>query len=205
MARGTVMNQLSNMTSNPYPRPKEQQSINTFCELCERTIRTLDWSAHKNSKKHRQAEAVERGEVQGSNGHHDGNINGFGGDVSTTTCTDGANEFGSGDSFTNGGASGTNGWGTGNDVGWGADNDAGWGSAGGFNAASNYSSNAFSNGGGGRVCYGCGQTGHQKRDCPSGGSGGGMACYGCGETGHQKRDCPQGSSGQTCFNCGGIG
>jgi hypothetical protein len=82
----------------------------------------------------------------------------------------------------------------------------GWGSGGDF--ATTNTSSYNNTGGGDRACYGCGQTGHQKRNCPSGGGGGGggdRACYGCGQTGHQKRDCPQGTGGQACFNCGETG
>ncbi|KAF3002576.1 hypothetical protein E8E13_008099 [Curvularia kusanoi] len=65
-------------------------------------------------------------------------------------------------------------------------------------------SSAGGYGGGGsgdRACFGCGEIGHTKRDCPK---GGGSACYGCGEPGHTKRDCPNAASGggQACFNCG---
>ena len=66
-------------------------------------------------------------------------------------------------------------------------------------------------GGGGAACYGCGETGHQKRDCPQGGGGGGGgACHTCGEVGHMKRDCPKGGGGGSgggaaCYECGETG
>lgn len=187
MARGTAVNQLSGMMSNPYPRPKQCQAINTFCELCERNIRTLDWSAHKNSKKHRQAEAIDRGEVQDSN-----NFNGQLSELATST--NGASELGFSGSGDN------NGWAVGENNGWGYD--------GAVKATSSYISNATGGGGGGdRACYGCGQTGHQKRDCPQ--SSGGQACFNCGGTGHRKADCDQPpkpmAGGRTCFNCGVSG
>ncbi|KAI8933846.1 hypothetical protein NX059_009546 [Plenodomus lindquistii] len=196
---------ITGMASNPYPRPKEREGINTFCELCDRVIRTLDWSAHKNSKKHREAEAKERVATEIENGLV--NTNGFGGNSNGFTAdTKGDNEFSGTDTFTNGNASGGggDGWvtGTGGDA-WGS------GGGGGFNSTRSYGSNVAGGGGGGSdlACFGCGSTDHQKRDCPSGRSGGGQACYGCGETTHQKRDCPKlsGGGGQTCYNCGVVG
>jgi cellular nucleic acid-binding protein len=187
MARGAIAMQLSGLASNPYPRPKEHVAMNTTCELCERTMPTKDWPSHKNSKKHRAAEAKEKAEADGTNDI------GFGGDAVGFTAATG---FGGNDNF---GTTNTGG-------------DA-WGS-GGFNTNAGTSSYGNNAGGGDRVCFGCGEIGHQKRDCPSGGSGGGGggggggACYGCGEEGHQKRDCPNGGGGgggQACFNCGEVG
>ncbi|KAF1974139.1 hypothetical protein BU23DRAFT_118180 [Bimuria novae-zelandiae CBS 107.79] len=87
-----------------------------------------------------------------------------------------------------------------------------WGGGGGDTWATNEtdSGGAVQGGGSGRACYGCGEEGHQKRDCPKSSGGGGRACYGCGEEGHQKRDCPQSASGsggdsRACFNCGMTG
>lgn len=195
MARGVVA-QISGMASNPYPRPKDQQAINTICEICDRSIRTLDWAAHKNSKKHREAEAKERGETHVANGTTISN--GFGGDSNGfTPDTNGTNEFGTTDTFANAGNTGGDSWAvsTGGDA---------WGSSGGNTDTLSFGNKA-GNGGGDRNCYGCGLPGHQKRDCPSGSGSAGMACYGCGEIGHQKRDCPKGSAGgQTCFNCGDL-
>jgi cellular nucleic acid-binding protein len=189
MARGPTA-VFSNMVSNPYPKAKEHVARISLCELCDREILTKDWNGHKNSKKHCEAEAKEREELEKAKNP----AGTFGGD---------ATSFGGGNEF-----SGTNEFGSGGDTFGGATTTAndGWGSAGDFSTANTTSYN--SNGGGGdRACFGCGQTGHQKRDCPSGGGGGGgdRACFGCGMTGHQKRDCPQGSGGQACFNCGETG
>ncbi|KAG9188523.1 hypothetical protein G6011_02446 [Alternaria panax] len=182
MARGPTA-VMSNLVANPYPKAKEHVARMSLCEICDRQILTKDWTGHKNSKKHRAAEANEREELEKLK-----NPGGGFGD---------SKEFASVIEFAN----------TNNEFSGGATTTThdGWGSAEDF-AATNTSSH--NNGGGGdRACYGCGQTGHQKRDCPSGGSGGGgdRACYGCGQTGHQKRDCPQGSGGQACFNCGETG
>ena len=38
-------------------------------------------------------------------------------------------------------------------------------------------------------CYGCGETGHVKANCPKQGIE--RQCYGCGEMGHLKKDCPK--------------
>jgi hypothetical protein len=195
MARGAVATQLSSLASNPYPRPKVQQPYVTTCELCDRSIQTKDWVSHKNSKKHREAEANEKAKTE------DTNTNGFNGDAAGFTADTGGFSSGS-DAFTTT-TSNTDGWGTSGD-------NAAWG-AGDFsiNTGTSGYANNNSGGGGGRACFGCGSEGHQKRDCPQGGGGGGgdRACYGCGETGHQKRDCPKAGSGggQACFNCGEVG
>jgi cellular nucleic acid-binding protein len=152
--RAPITSMASGMVSNPYAPAKEYVAQTTLCELCNITMKTRDWAAHKNSKKHRAAEKKE-------DEKNNPPSNGFGDN------TDGFN------TDANGGFS------------------------------TNYSGNT--NGGSdGRARFGCGETGHTKRDCPQGGSGG-QACYGCGEEGHQKRDCPQGAGGQACFNCGNVG
>jgi hypothetical protein len=179
MARGSVAIQV--MDPNPYPRPKEHVPMSTLCELCDRIILTKDWIGHKNSKKHREAEAREKEAAEDK-----ANNNGFGGNSAGFQPE--TDSFGGADTF---GASTT-----GND-GWGNNNNFG---------SSNFGNTTSGGSGGG--CYTCGQSGHQKRDCPQGGGGGrGRECYGCGQTGHQKRDCPNGGSGggQACFNCGEIG
>jgi hypothetical protein len=134
------------MMANPYPRAKEHIPRMTLCELCNRSLPTKDWPGHKNSKKHRQAEAKERGDNDNNNANEFANA---------------ANEFGFGDAFTTTNTSG---------------NDA-WGSGDGFTSYNTNSGGGDSD----RACFGCGETGHQKRDCPKG--SGGQACYNCGETG----------------------
>lgn len=188
MARGSTAI-MSNLVANPYPKAKEHVARMSLCEVCDRQILTKDWASHKNSRKHRAAEAKEREELEklkNPGGSFGGDAAGFGD----------SNEFGGAGQFANA-----------NEFGGAANStNDGWGSGGDF---ANTNTSSYNNtGGGDRACYGCGQTGHQKRDCPSGGGGGGggdRACYGCGQTGHQKRDCPQGTGGQACFNCGETG
>jgi cellular nucleic acid-binding protein len=154
MARGSTA-VYAPLTANPYHRAKENIPGFTFCELCERKLPTKDWFSHKQSKKHRAAEEKEREGTEKAK-----NPTGFGGD----------------DPFT--AASGNNGWASTGDTTSGND---GWGTGGDF-ATTNTKTY---NGGGGddRACFGCGKSGHQKRDCPSGGGGGGNACYNCGISG----------------------
>jgi cellular nucleic acid-binding protein len=201
MARGTIVAQLSNMASNPYPRPKEHVALVTECEVCNRTMPTKDWPSHKNSKKHRQAEAKDKEAAEGKGN----NTIGFGGDTAGFTADTGG--------FTVDGAAGdpTN---SGNDTWATSGNDTAWGGKD-FNTNTDTSTfgNGTGGGGGDRACFGCGEIGHQKRECPKGGGGGGdRACFSCGDTGHQKRDCPNGGGGggyggggQACFNCGEDG
>lgn len=128
----------------------------TICELCDRSIRTLDWSAHKNSKKHRQAEAAERGGTDKTDGS--------GGDAAGFAVDNkGTDEFGTGDPWAATGATSGNG---------------DWGSS--LNNTFSYGNNT-GGGGGSRGCFGCGETDHIKRDCPKG--SGGQSCYNCGDPG----------------------
>lgn len=175
MPRGLVAMALP-LPGNPYSRPKEQEPGNTLCELCDRIIATVNWNAHKNSKKHRLAEAKERDTLN--------NVNGFGGDA--TGLADGNNGF----TTT---ISGHDAWGSSE-----------------FDAGANTSNFGNKSGGGSGACFGCGDVGHNKRDCPKGGSGGVRACYNCGNEGHMSRDCTEpkkpygGNSGggdRLCFNC----
>jgi cellular nucleic acid-binding protein len=182
MARGSTM-YAPMMMANPYNRPKENEPYYSFCELCERKLPNKDWSSHKQGKAHRAAEQKEREELEkAKNAGSGGSATAWGVDDEFSNAN---NKFGSGDAF------GTT-----------TTGDEGWGSSGGFATTNTSSYNNNGGSGGDRACFGCGQTGHQKRDCPSGGGSGGNACYGCGETGHQKRDCPKGSGGQACYNCG---
>jgi cellular nucleic acid-binding protein len=167
--------------------------MHTTCELCNRTMPTKDWNSHKNSKKHREAEAKDKAAAEGNN------TTSFGGDATGFIADTGG--FGAGNDTFGTASNGNDAWGS-------SGNDADWGS-GGFDTNANtstYGNNA--SGGGDRACFGCGQTGHQKRECPQGSGGGDRSCYGCGQTGHQKRDCPNGGGGggdQACFNCGEVG
>jgi cellular nucleic acid-binding protein len=162
MARGSTL-VYAPMMANPYHRAKESVPGFTFCELCERKLLTKDWATHKQSKKHRAAEDREREDAEKLK-----NPTGLGGD---------STGFDSTDPFT--AASGNDGWAaTGGDTTSGND---GWGSGGDCTTTKTYTNNG--GGGGDRACFGCGQTGHQKRDCPSGGGGGGNACFNCGMPG----------------------
>ncbi|KAL5120459.1 hypothetical protein ACEQ8H_001749 [Pleosporales sp. CAS-2024a] len=179
MARAGMTAQLSGMASNPYPAPKVQQPYVTKCELCSRTILTKDWAAHKNSKKHRGAEEKEKEKAHGAH------ATGFGGDATDFTA---ALSSGGDAAFPSNTAS--------------ADP---WGSSGNGAGTGGYGGNSSGGGGSGgdRACFGCGETGHQKRDCPKGGT----ACYNCGELGHRKTECDKppkpmgGGGGRTCHNC----
>ena len=147
----------ANLIANPYPAAKDHQAINTICELCDRTIKTKDWSAHKRSKKHRENEKKENEAGEGAKQAIDANANGF---------TDNFN--------------GTNGQEWGNDTSvWASssgDPTDGFGNGG---LDSGYGNKASSGGPG--ACYGCGQVGHNKRDCPS--TGAPRGCFNCGDQG----------------------
>lgn len=170
------------LVSNPYPAAKDHQSINTVCELCDRTIKTKDWSAHKRSRKHRELEQKEReGEAKKQalptgDGFSD-NTSGFNNDAGTA-----------GDWGDNAGTAG--GWGdnAGTTGGWG-DNAGTWGSGSG-DASTGYGNDSLNS------------TGYSGHKAQSGGPG---ACYGCGEVGHNKRDCPSTGASRGCFNCGQQG
>lgn len=185
------VNMPAGMSSNPYNPAKEHVPRLTLCELCERIIPTPVWLAHKNSKQHQALEIAEK-EKENAKSSNDAS-GGWGGEASGTVA-DVETGFKLAPS------------GSGND-GWVSSVDNGRASSGGSGATSGYS-DKVAGGGGDRACFGCGEVGHTKRDCPKGGSGGGRACFGCGEVGHNKRDCPKGGSGsggQACFNCGQEG
>lgn len=171
------------MESRPWKAAKEHVPRLTLCELCDRTFNTQDWPAHKNSKKHR---ALEEGEKAKENK----GTNGWGGDAPGFTA-DGDAGFDLAPAK------------SANDL-WTTPNDAGWGATSGSGNTSGYGSKS-GGGSGDRACFGCGEVGHNKRECPKGSS---QACFGCGNVGHTKRECPLGSSGgggQACFNCGNEG
>lgn len=185
---------------NPtYARPKEIQPTNTECEVCERVILTKDWNAHKNSKKHRlreEAAKAKENSPPAQNGLTSDEVGSWADQVNHMTEQGGSsfgNGWGSGDNFTSGST----------------DND-------GFqthNRGGHHRSRAGGNAGGGgggddRACFGCGEIGHQKRDCPKGAA---RPCFNCDEVGHMKADCPHppkprgGSGGGPCHNCGELG
>jgi cellular nucleic acid-binding protein len=56
MARGKSSVVVQAMAPNPYASARDIQPLKTTCEICERTIFTKDWPAHKNSKAHRKLE-----------------------------------------------------------------------------------------------------------------------------------------------------
>lgn len=176
-----VLNLQPGMASNPYRGMKEQVPQKTLCELCNRTINTRDWPQHKNSKAHRALEKSEKDkENTKGNGHSAAET--WGGEASGFTPDAGFNSAPT--------DSGDGGWGTSND----SSNTLG---------SSGYGTKTVG-GGDDRACFGCGEVGHTKRDCPKAGHSGARACFGCGEVGHTKRDCTKGGSGggQACFNCG---
>jgi cellular nucleic acid-binding protein len=148
------------MVSHPYPMAKDTQPLRTTCELCDRTFPSKDWTGHKNGKAHQEREKAEQAEE--------------------TRKLAAAN----GDRFDTGGFTPDTGFGGGDAGSWGAagDDTTAWGSGSGDTtnfASTNFgASNDFSSGsgvrGGGRAqgsgpgaCYGCGEVGHNKRDCKS--------------------------------------
>ncbi|KAJ4988114.1 zinc knuckle [Stagonosporopsis vannaccii] len=182
MGRTQVFTLQPGMASNPYRSMKEQVPQKTLCELCDRTINTRDWPQHKNSKAHRALEKAEK-DKEHAKANSNYAADAWGGEPSGFTPSDGfilaPTESG----------------------------DGGWGvSAESNNTLGSPGYNQKTGGGGGdRTCFGCGEVGHNKRDCPKGGPSSDRACFGCGEVGHTKRDCLKGGSGkggQACFNCG---
>jgi cellular nucleic acid-binding protein len=143
------------MVSNPYATPKDVLPTTTICEVCDnREIMTKDWHGHKNSKGHRKNEEAAKAKENQSPG--DANGDSSDGWQNTADVT---------------GDVATTGWG---------DN----GSFGSTNASGNGNHGRSGNANGNRkfngACYGCGEEGHSKRDCPQASA---RACYGCGQTG----------------------
>ena len=82
-------------------------------------------------------------------------------------------------------------------------------SMGGYGEGNYFSESGFGGGGGDnygnsdsqgqRNCYNCGETGHNKMDCPMPRQFSG-ACNGCGKEGHMAKDCPE-AGPQVCRRC----
>lgn len=172
MGRGSkLLNIPAGMSSMTHSRPKERVPGKTLCELCDVSMHTNSWPQHKNSKAHRAKEAEESGETTNGNGNFNGNS---GGDSAFTTGNNAES------------SSGNTAW---NSADTPSGND-GWGAAGASSGTDPWSSS------------------NKKSSNTGGGTGGGdgdRECYGCGLTGHTKRDCPTSSGGQGCFNCGEVG
>ncbi|KAJ4350794.1 hypothetical protein N0V95_004406 [Ascochyta clinopodiicola] len=183
-----ILNLPPGMESRPYNQAKQRLPGKTLCELCDKVLDTSLWSIHKNSKKHR---AIETAEMAKENAK----VNSNGADGYSGESSGFSPEIDSGFDLAP--------LGTGNDA-WTSSTNVDWGSSAGFSVEPSHG-NKSRGGGGDRACFGCGEVGHTKRECPKGSSSGDRACFGCGEVGHTKRDCPKGGSGgggQACFNCG---
>lgn len=157
MGRAQVLTLPPGVASNPYHRGKDKTPLTTLCELCNRVLNTRDWPQHKNSKGHRGKEQAEKDKENSKNSSN--GVDAWGGDTSGFTPTGGFDLASP--------ESGNDGWGTSGDT------------------SNDFSSSGYGNkttgGGGDRACFGCGEVGHRKADCPNSGSGGGgQACFNCG-------------------------
>jgi cellular nucleic acid-binding protein len=124
---------------------KDTQPLNTTCELCDRTFPTKDWIGHKNGKAHQQREKAEQSNENNKAAAADGDAFDFGSDA-------GAGSLGAWDSAL-------------------GDTGASRGD-GGLSVSNNFSNGGGTRGGkpqasGPGACYGCGEVGHNKRDCTS--------------------------------------
>jgi len=170
------------VVSNPYPQARTIVPKNTECELCERTILTKDWSAHKNSTRHKILEEKEANDASASDAPFADTTNGKSAAKNSTKKTSDVDDgFGIGNltvaepAWGDADATGDGGWGEGTGAigdnawdsgvdgqtvengGWGVDSGtkAGFGNGGGYKKDRGDSSQA---------CFNCGETGHMARD-----------------------------------------
>ena len=131
---------------------KDTQPLRTTCELCDRTFPSKDWTGHKNGKAHQEREKADQAEEMRKLAAANGN--GFA--VEDFTPDAG---FGGGDSGS-WGASGhdSTAWGGG---------PGGSGDTTDFSGGGGMRGGGRPQGGGPGACYGCGEVGHNKRDCKS--------------------------------------
>ena len=214
MGNTKVLNMPQGTSCNPYSDAKANATGQTLCDLCHRTLKNQDWTAHKNSKKHRVPEEGQKAKETVNttgNGFDDfgdepsGFIPDSGFDLAPidskvdTFGVSGKKSSGSSSGVDKSFVSGRHGGKRG------GDKSVGVKSGSGKSGSGRRGGGRIGNSGSDRACYGCGEIGHTKRDCPKGTVSNDRACYSCGEVGHTKRDCPKGGPGsgsQTCFNCG---
>lgn len=117
----------------------------TYCELCDRTLPTKDWQAHKNSKKHREAEAKDRGELDAVKNSTD-----FGGD---------SMGFGDDNEFGNAAASGDGDWGAGEGF-TSTTKSTSYNNRAGSGGETGHQKRDCPKGSGSQACHNCGETGY---------------------------------------------